>query len=1473
MTFVNARQNILKAVFLVIILLLRAKGQCQITVNYLIVAGGGGGGYRHGGGGGAGGVLYSSATLNSGTYSVTVGLGGAGSTVQAGGGANGGASIFNGVTATGGGGGGDNTYAGKSGGSGGGGSNGTTGGSGTSGQGNKGGDQNNGNGCCFGFGAGGGGAAAAGANTTGSAGSNGGDGSVYSITGVSKYYGGGGGGGNENNATPYTGGLGGGGLGGVNVSPYTGGNGTANTGGGGGGGGAKQSASGSGGAGGSGIVIIRYASPTPLATGGTITSYTGNGTNGTNGVVYQVHSFTTTGSTNFVLQIAISAHPSSSEQNVCLNGTATQLSVTASGNSPTYQWYSNTTPSNSGGTLISGATTNTYTPPTTQEGRTYYYCYVTTTNNGSSFSTVSGAINIGSIAGSISGATTVTSSTNSTTLTTSGHAGSVQWQSSSNNSTFSDISGATSATYTATNISSTTYYRVKITNGSCPSVYSSSVAVLYQPGTAAATTATLTTTGSTSVTNNVTTSIDPGITVTSNGSLTGFSVSITNNYTTGDELSYTGSLPSGVTAAAFNTTSRSIVFSGTASASDWQDLLRRVQIKTTSATCNPETRQVTFTASTNYYNYFNGHFYEYSPTIRTWTAAKAYAESQSFFGRKGYLVTVSSAAENAFIYSLINYDTWIGCSDNFSQINGAAGYTKYSSQSLAEGKWHWITGPEKGVQIRTGNASTAEKSGSAVSGIYQNWNLGGQYSNNEPNDVWSTGTPGQEDYGHLWGNSGKWNDFPNNGRACIIEYGDMPGDNPVNTLAATQTINVSVAATGAISGGGVSVCSSTNSTTLTYSASGGYSVVRWESSPDNFLATTTSIASTSSTYTATNISATTAYRVVITSGSCSTVTAPVTITFATINAGTIVSSDASICENTEAKLTLSGCTGSVTKWQVSTTSGSGFTDISSSASSALSYTITTAGTRYFRAVVNNTSCGTTTNSDEYTVTVSATSTPVGGEVSSNSHCGINNSGTLVLSGSGGSTYSWEYSTDNGSNWTSASNTTSYLNYTNISQNRLYRVLVSDGACGSAYSSNGSITIYGTTKTLFTGAVSGDWSNGQNWCSGVIADNGSDMDVSPTCGYDILLDKNRRVGQLKFLYGSKYVRLGNYSLTANNISGNDSLNHIKITGTGVLKMGLGHGEQKTFAIGKSTYNPVTITNKTNQTDTFTTSLLDDVFGKGTCCVPLTTPRVKRTWIITKGNGTANSGDGVDFTFNWYKNEISGTINTYRMYHFNGSNWDKTTPASSSVVDTAYYSHNGYKGSFSPFAMGDDVVLLPVIWQSMSCSRGSENTASVNWSTGSETQSDSFIVERATPGGGFVMVGSVKAAGYSSTPRRYSLTDKTASKGVLFYRVKQKDEQGNASYSEICEVASASSEEGNVKIFPNPADNNLYVQFAEAQEPGTVVVVTDITGKEVLRRTVNKGRMVLPTGQLPSGVYAVQIKRGGNADIMQKIIIQH
>ena len=68
------------------------------------------------------------------------------------------------------------------------------------------------------------------------------------------------------------------------------------------------------------------------------------------------------------------------------NDVATAMSITASGTSVTYQWYSNTSNSTSGASPISGATSSSYTPPTSTVGTKYYYCVAssstcTTTSN------------------------------------------------------------------------------------------------------------------------------------------------------------------------------------------------------------------------------------------------------------------------------------------------------------------------------------------------------------------------------------------------------------------------------------------------------------------------------------------------------------------------------------------------------------------------------------------------------------------------------------------------------------------------------------------------------------------------------------------------------------------------------------------------------------------------------------------------------------------------------------------------------------------------------------------------------------------------------------------------------------------------------------------------------------------------------------------------------------------------------------
>ena len=82
--------------------------------------------------------------------------------------------------------------------------------------------------------------------------------------------------------------------------------------------------------------------------------------------------------------IQIDTHPLNT-QSICVGGTSALLEVSISGGAGnlSYQWFSNTTSSNSGGTLISGATSNSYQPPIfNTAGTFYFYAEISSTANG-----------------------------------------------------------------------------------------------------------------------------------------------------------------------------------------------------------------------------------------------------------------------------------------------------------------------------------------------------------------------------------------------------------------------------------------------------------------------------------------------------------------------------------------------------------------------------------------------------------------------------------------------------------------------------------------------------------------------------------------------------------------------------------------------------------------------------------------------------------------------------------------------------------------------------------------------------------------------------------------------------------------------------------------------------------------------------------------------------------------------------------
>ena len=272
--------------------------------------------------------------------------------------------------------------------------------------------------------------------------------------------------------------------------------------------------------------------------------------------------------------------------------------------------------------------------------------------------------------------------------------------------------------------------------------------------------------------------------------------------------------------------------------------------------------------------------------------------------------------------------------------------------------------------------------------------------------------------------------------------------------------------------GSATVCTGTNSTSLTLSGHTG-SVTQWEYSPvSDFSSGVVTVANTTTSLTVSNISATRYYRALITSGLCSpTYSSTATITVNSASVGGTLAGNATVCSGTNSTMfTLSGHTGSVTKWQYSTVSdfSSGVTDVTNVTTTLTATNLTT--TRYYRAVVTSGVCS-AANSATGTVTVNPTS--VGGTIAGGTTvCTGTNSTILTLSGHTGSVTKWQYSTvsDFSSGVVDVSNITATLTATDLTTTRYYRAVITSGVCSSTNSASATITV---SPTSVSGSVSGE----------------------------------------------------------------------------------------------------------------------------------------------------------------------------------------------------------------------------------------------------------------------------------------------------------------------------------------------------------------------------------------------------------------
>lgn len=219
-----------------------------------------------------------------------------------------------------------------------------------------------------------------------------------------------------------------------------------------------------------------YSIPNPYSGGTTTFTYTYTNAN----------SCTKTSATyTFTRNVApaITAQPATAMQTVCLGDSFSPVSVTATGSATlTYQWYSNTTPSTTGGTpltlaahIANGSKTANYTPLSTTLGTLYYYVVVTNSCTSIKSANTTGPLVVvaGTVAGTVTNDQIICAGNLPDDLVLTGNSGNVvKWQKATDAGFTAGVQDIASTSLTLTGatigpVLQTTYFRAFVQNGSC----------------------------------------------------------------------------------------------------------------------------------------------------------------------------------------------------------------------------------------------------------------------------------------------------------------------------------------------------------------------------------------------------------------------------------------------------------------------------------------------------------------------------------------------------------------------------------------------------------------------------------------------------------------------------------------------------------------------------------------------------------------------------------------------------------------------------------------------------------------------------------------------------------------------------------------------------------------------------------------------------------------------------------------------
>jgi len=257
-------------------------------------------------------------------------------------------------------------------------------------------------------------------------------------------------------------------------------------------------------------------------------------------------------------------------------------------------------------------------------------------------------------------------------------------------------------------------------------------------------------------------------------------------------------------------------------------------------------------------------------------------------------------------------------------------------------------------------------------------------------------------------------------------------------------------------------------------------------------------------------------------------------------------------------------------------------------------------------------------------------------------------------------------------------------------------------------------------------------------------------------------------------------------------------------------------------------------------------------------------------------TATTPSGLDLglKFAYLDHELNGIAPANLRFFKStdgGVNWQPRGITSSGA---GYAMLSGVDG-FSRWTLGDAQRPLPVGLSALRAVR-KDRQAIVTWSTATETNNRGFGVEISTDGRQFRPLGFVFAQeGSSTTARSYQFVDQEdGKKGVRYYRLRQEDKDGRATYYGPVTVAFEETQAAQFAAYPTAFNKELTVELHAATAAPVAFTLTDALGRVVWQATQSATTGFNQTHlapECPAGTYILTANVNGTV-LRQRVVRQ-